>query len=60
MQDQVRIEKRNNRYEILLVESGSAHVMDTRPTWEEAEDFAFYLAKSLRLAVYFKGKRCSR
>lgn len=60
MKDQVRIEQSNGKYAVLLEQSGTSHEMDRRNTFEDAKDFAFYLAKSVKLDVYFEGKKISR
>jgi hypothetical protein len=57
LEDQVRIEERNPGFAIVLIQSANSHDMDKRNSYKEAEGYALYLAKSLKLNVYYQGKR---
>lgn len=59
MKDQVRIEQSNGNFTVMLEQFGMSHEMDRRSTIEDAKDYAFYLANSVSLDVYYEGKKIS-
>ncbi|MCD1261276.1 hypothetical protein B5M42_020965 [Paenibacillus athensensis] len=60
MADQLRVEPKGNKFAVVLEHHGSSQEMDVRNTLEDATHFAFYLARRLKLDVYYQGKRLSR
>lgn len=57
MSDQVRIEPKGQKFAIVLEHGGSTQEMDVRDTYPDAEAFAFYVARRVKLDVYFKGQK---
>lgn len=57
MNDQVRMERKDGKFVVVLQHHGSQQVMDQRDTFEESKDFADYLARSMKLNVYYEGKK---
>jgi hypothetical protein len=57
MADQVRIEPKGNQFAVVLEYLGSIQEMDVRDTSKEAEDYALYLARTLKLDVYMQGNK---
>lgn len=56
MTDQVRIEPRGEKFAVVLQHGGSTQEMDMRDTYRDAEKFAFYVARRVKLDVYFLGE----
>lgn len=57
MSDQVRIEPKGGKFSVVLEHGGSTQEMDVRNTYRDAEDFAFYVARRVKLDVYFIGQK---
>ncbi|MEB3102875.1 hypothetical protein [Ferviditalea candida] len=57
MSDQVRIEPKGGKFAVVLEHGGSTQEMDVRNTYRDAEEFAFYVARRVKLDVYFKGQK---
>lgn len=57
MNDQVRMERNDGKFAVVLYHHGSHQFMDKRDTFDEAKDFAYYLARSMKLDVYYEGKK---
>jgi len=60
MNDQVRIEPKGGKYAVVLLHGGLSQEMDVRDTYSDAEDFAFYVARRVKLDIYFAGKKLGR
>jgi len=56
MSDQVRIELKGNRFAVVLEHGGSTQEMDVRDTYPDAEAFALYVARRVKLDVYYLGQ----
>ena len=57
MEDGVHIEDKSKGFAVVLVQSGKAHQMDLRSTFEDAKIYAFHLAKLMKLEVYYSGQK---
>jgi hypothetical protein len=57
MANQLRIEPKEENFAVVLEHRGSIQEMDVRNTIEDAKDFAFYLARRLKLDVYYRGNK---
>lgn len=57
MVDQVRIEEKSGEFAIVLVKSEQSHEMDQRPHFEDAKEYALYLARRMKLDVFYKGQK---
>jgi len=57
MVDQVRIEQKSERFAIVLEHGGSMQEMDVRDTYKDAEDFAFYVTRRVKLDGYVNGQK---
>ncbi|MBB6732785.1 hypothetical protein [Cohnella zeiphila] len=55
--NQIRIEAKGNQFVVQFVENGKVQDMDSRNTYKDAEDFAFYLAERLKLDVFYQGQK---
>lgn len=53
----IRIEQLNSKYTIILDYWQTSYELETRETYRDAEDFAFYFARRIRLDVYFRGEK---
>jgi hypothetical protein len=60
MSDQLRIEPKGDKFAVVLEHYGSTQEMDIRNTVEDATEFAFYLARRLKLDVYYRGNQIHR
>jgi hypothetical protein len=57
MKDQVRIEQKDGKFAIILTHHNHNQEMDVRETYPDAESYAFYLARSMNLDVYYLGQK---
>lgn len=57
MSNQIRIEQKEDKFAVLLVYDGSIMEMDVRKSYQNAEEFAFYLSGRIELDVYYKGQK---
>lgn len=57
MSNQVRIEPKGDKFAVVLEHGGSTQEMDVRKTYRDAEEFAFYVARRVKLDVYYKGQK---
>jgi len=57
MYDQIRIEFKGIKFVVVLEHNGNKQEMELWDTYRNAEDFAFYLARLLKLEVFFQGKK---
>ncbi|OBZ15757.1 hypothetical protein A7975_30360 [Bacillus sp. FJAT-26390] len=57
MYDQVRIESKGVKFVVVLEHNGNKQEMDLWDTYRNAENFAFYLARLLKLEVFFQEKK---
>lgn len=55
--DQIRIEQGKDGFSIILDHHGSSQEMDHRRDYSDAEQYALYLARRMKLDVYFMGKK---
>jgi hypothetical protein len=55
--DQIRIEPKSGGFSVILEHGGSSQEMDKRSTYQDAEQYAFYLARRLKLDVVYLGKK---
>lgn len=56
MNNQVRIEPKGGKFAVVLEHDGSTQEMDVRDTYQEAEEYAFYVASRVKLDVYYQGQ----
>jgi len=59
MSDQVRIEPKGGKFAVVLEHGGSMQEMDVRDSYRDAEKFAFYVARRVKLDVYYQGQKVS-
>ena len=55
MDDKVQIEQRDGIFSIALLYRGSNQVMDKQNTFKKAKYYADFLARSMKLDVYYEG-----
>lgn len=60
MADQVRIEQKDGQFAVVLEHYGRTQEMDVRNTFNEAEYYGVYLSRSLKLDLYYEGKKITR
>lgn len=57
MGDKVQIEQIDGEFSVVLLYRGSNQVMDEQDTFKKAKVYADYLARSMKLDVYYEGKK---
>jgi hypothetical protein len=57
MADQVRIELKEGKFAVVLEQYGQQQEIDVRDTFKDAEDYAFYLSRLVKLEVYYQGQK---
>lgn len=57
MNDQILIEPRDGKFAVVLEFGGEIQEMDVRDTYRNAEKLAFYLARRLKLEVFYEGQK---
>jgi hypothetical protein len=55
--ERVCIEPINGDFCIVLIQNSERHEMDRRQTLADAQDYALYLANSMKLDVYYDDNR---
>lgn len=56
MSNHVRIEPKGEKFAVVLEHGGSTQEMDVRDTYRDAEEYAFYVARRVKLDVYYRGQ----
>jgi hypothetical protein len=56
-EDQVFMEAKDGGYEILLLQDGKSHPMEHRKSFDDAKDFAIYLANVMKLPAYYQNQK---